>query len=113
MESITEQISSWVAPFLAGAIALIVSLWIRDFASRFVKAIAFKFSGQFSEGDEVILDGERTIIVKIGFTYTVFGIYRTGKNSTKISHYWRYVPNERIPWLHIEKIVTDYTEEEK
>lgn len=107
MDTFTNQISEWITPFVSGAIALIISLWIKDTGSRIVKGLAFKYSGQFKEGDEVILDGERALIVKIGFTQSVFGIYRTAKGSNHINHYWRYVPNERIPYLHLEKIVSD------
>ena len=102
-----EQFANLLAPFVSGMIALVVSLWIKDTAGRIAKGLAFKFNGQFKEGDEVVLDGERALIVRIGMTQTVFGIYRTNKNSTKINHYWRYVPNERIPYLHLEKIVSD------
>lgn len=108
--SIENQIAEFIGPFMTGAIALIVSLWLKDSAGKIVKGLSFKYLGQFKEGDEVILDGERALIVKIGFSITVFGIYRTNSNSTKINHYWRYVPNERIPFLHIEKIVSDNEE---
>lgn len=103
----SEQLADLIAPFLSGAIALIISLWLKDTAGKIVKGLAFKYSREFNEGDEVIIDGERALIVKIGFSQTVFGIYRTAKNSNKINHYWRYVPNDRIPFLHIEKIVAD------
>jgi small-conductance mechanosensitive channel len=102
-----ERIAEFIGPFVSGAVALIVSLWLKDSAGRIVKGFSFKFNGQFKEGDEVVLDGERALIVKIGLSQTVFGIYRTTKESNNISHYWRYVPNERIPYLHIEKIVSD------
>lgn len=102
-----QQIAEWITPFVSGAVALIVSLWLKDSAGRIAKGLSFKFSRQFNEGDEVVLDGERALIVKIGFFHTVFGMYKSGMNSTKISHYWRFVPNERISYLKIEKIVSD------
>jgi hypothetical protein len=62
----------------------------------------------FQEGDKVILDGERALIVKIGLTQTVFGI--TKSNGEWDGDYvWRYVPNERIPYLKLEKVVFDNT----
>lgn len=102
-----DRIAEFITPFLSGAVALIISLWLKDTAGKIVKGLSFKYSGQFNEGEEVIIDGERALIVKIGFSQTVFGIYRTTKNSNRINHYWRYVPNDRIPYLHIEKIVAD------
>ena len=103
-----EQITEWITPFVSGAVALIVSLWLKDTAGRIARGLAFKVSGDFAEGDKVILDGEPAIIVKIGFSRTVFGIYRTDRGTTEIKHYWRYVPNERIPYLHIERVIKEY-----
>jgi len=108
-----DKIAESITPFISGAVAIIITLWLRDTAGRVIKGLSFKFSRQFNEGDEVILDGERALIVKIGFATTVFGIYRTNENSTKINHYWRYVPNERIPFLHLEKIVAGNEDIEK
>jgi hypothetical protein len=103
-----DHINEWITPFVSGAVALILSLWIKDTAGRIVRGMAFKFSSDFAEGDKVILDGEEAIVVKIGFSRTVFGIYRTERGSTEITHYWRYVPNERIPYLHIERVINDH-----
>ena len=59
----------------------------------------FKMNRAFNEGDSVIIDGADAVIVRIGLTETVFGIY--GEKG----YTWRYVPNERIPFLKLEKIV--------
>ena len=65
-------------------------------------------NSQFKEGDKVILDGERALIVKIGLTTTVFGIEKfTGE--FRGDYVWRYVPNERIDTLKLEKVVFDHT----
>ena len=56
-------------------------------------------SKSFNEGDSVILDGNDALIVKIGLSETVFGVY--GERG----YTWRYVPNERIPMLKLEKVI--------
>ena len=65
----------------------------------------------FNEGDKVLLDGVDSVIVKIGLTTTVFGLY--GEKG----YTWRYVPNERIPTLKLEKIINPHlhpdTDEER
>jgi hypothetical protein len=48
---------------------------------------------------KVILDGKDAIIVKIGATETVFGVY------SDRGYTWRYVPNERISSLKLEKVI--------
>ena len=47
----------------------------------------------------ILLEGEQALIVKIGLRETVFGTY--GSNG----YTWRYVPNERIQFLKLEKII--------
>ena len=72
------------------------------------KGSAFSFNKQLKEGDHVLLDGERALIVKIGLTQTVFGI--TKSNGEFDGDYvWRYVPNVRIDFLKLEKIIFDRT----
>ena len=36
----------------------------KDFASNFMQGLKFRFNPAFNEGDEVLLDGEQSIIVK-------------------------------------------------
>ena len=65
----------------------------------------------FNEGDKVLLDGCEATILKIGMRQTVFGIYSTR------GYVWRYVPNERILTLKLEKVIDSElhkdTDEEK
>ena len=61
--------------------------------------MAFKMDKAFNEGDSVIFEGQDSVIVKIGLTTTVFGLY--GERG----YTWRYVPNERISSLKLEKVI--------
>ena len=65
----------------------------------------------FNEGDKVLLDGCEATILKIGMRQTVFGIYSAR------GYVWRYVPNERILYLKLEKVIDSElhkdTDEEK
>tara|TARA_Y100000385_G_C12846823_1_gene531300 strand:- start:434 stop:799 length:366 start_codon:yes stop_codon:yes gene_type:complete len=97
-------------PFIAALFALVVTLMFKDYATKIAKGMAFKMNPAFKEGDKVILDGERALIVKIGNTETVFGIHKSS-GEFKGDYIWRYVPNERIPALKIEKIIFDATPE--
>ena len=82
---------------------VVITLWFKDFAGKFAKGLAFSMNKQFQEGDKVILDGERALIVKIGITQTVFGVTKTSGEFDG-DYVWRYVPNERIPFLKLEKV---------
>ena len=76
-----------------------MGLALKDWATGFVKGALFRLKSSFKEGDKVILDGDQAMIVKIGLTETVFGVYSND------GYTWRYVPNERIPMLKLSKIV--------
>ena len=90
-----------ITPGLTVLIALVFTMWFKDLATKMAKGLAFKMNRAFNEGDSVIIDGADAVIVRIGMTETVFGIYGD-KGYT-----WRYVPNERIPFLKLEKIVNN------
>ena len=105
---LTNQLSELITPFIVALLMLVISLWFKDFATKIAKGLSFSMNKSFQEGDKVILDGERALIVKVGLTQTVFGI--TKSNGEWDGDYvWRYVPNERIPFLKLEKVVFDNT----
>ena len=93
------EITEYLMPFISALLILVITLWFKDFATKIAKGMAFKMNASFNEGDAVILDGNEAIIVKIGLTETVFGTY--GERG----YTWRYVPNERIPMLKLEKVI--------
>ena len=102
------QITDIILPYVGMVLIVIFGFMLKDYATKMSKGIAFSLNKQFQEGDHVLLDGERALIVKIGFTQTVFGV--TKSNGEFDGDYvWRYVPNERIDYLKLEKIIFDQT----
>jgi preprotein translocase subunit YajC len=104
----TDEIQELITPFLSAIVVLIFSLWFKDLATKIAKGIMFKIHSSFKEGDKVIIDGEHAVIVKIGMSYTVFAIYKTNISSSEVDVLWRYVSNERIAWLKIEKVINEH-----
>ena len=102
------EITELLLPYIGMVMIVIFGFMLKDFATKMSKGIAFSMNKQFQEGDHVLIDGERALIVKIGFTQTVFGV--TKSNGEFDGDYvWRYVPNERIDYLKLEKIIFDHT----
>ena len=93
----TLKITTFLIPWITILLSLIVALWLKDFALKFMQGLKFRLDPAFREGDHVYLDGQFANIVKIGLSTTVFGIIN-GRG-----YVWRYVPNERIPFLKLEK----------
>jgi len=93
------EITNLLMPFISALLLLVITLWFKDFATGIAKGLKFKMNKSFNEGDTVILDGNDALIVKVGLSETVFGVY-SDKGYT-----WRYVPNERIPTLKLEKVI--------
>ena len=89
LNTLTMDLSNMILPWIAVLISLVVAIWFKE----------FKFAPAFNEGDECLLDGELAMIVKIGARQTVFGVY------SDRGYTWRYVPNERIPYLKLEKVI--------
>lgn len=99
IDSMSSQLTEFLLPFIGALLIAVVAMMLKDLAIKIAKGWAFKVNPAFNEGDSVVLDGESAIIVKIGLTETVFGVY------AKHGYTWRYVPNERIPFLKLEKII--------
>jgi len=93
------EVTNLLMPFISALLLLVITLWFKDFATKIAKGMMFKMNRAFNEGDKVLLDGSESVIVKIGMTETVFGVY------SDRGYTWRYVPNERIPTLKLEKVI--------
>ena len=99
MEQLGLELTDILMPWITVLVSLIVAVWLKDYATSLAKGLKFKMNPAFNEGDEVLLDGELAMIVKIGTRETVFGVY------SERGYTWRYVPNERIPYLKLEKVI--------
>ena len=102
------EITEFILPYIGMVLIVVFGFMIKDFATKMSKGIAFSMNKQFQEGDHVLIDGERALIVKIGLTQTVFGVTKSG-GDFDTDYVWRYVPNERIDFLKLEKIIFDHT----
>ncbi len=99
MEQLGLDLTDMMMPWITVLMSLIVAVWLKDYATGLAKGLKFKLNPAFNEGDEVLLDGELAMIVKIGTRETVFGVY------SDRGYTWRYVPNERIPYVKLEKVI--------
>ena len=102
------EITTLLLPYIGMVMIVIFGFMLKDYATKWAKGIAFSLNKQFQEGDHVLIDGERALIVKIGLTQTVFGVTKAG-GELDGDYVWRYVPNERIDFLKLEKIIFDHT----
>ena len=93
------HLTDLVVPWLAILISIAAVFWFKEFAQNLVAGMSFKWGGNFREGDQVILDGHDAMIIKIGMKETVFGRY------TENGYTWQYVPNEKLEFHKLEKIV--------
>ena len=111
LESQTVQLTNFLLPWIGILISAIVAIMFKDWATSLAKGLQFKWNPAFNEGDTIILDGQEGMIVKIGARETVFSVYSDN------GLIWRYVPNERIAFLKLEKVMNPNlhldTEEEK
>ena len=96
------KLSNLFMPIIMASLTYMITIWFKDFLSRIAKGWLFKMNDQFNEGDKVILDNEYAIIVKMGVTHTVFSIVKSNGDYT-----WRYVPNETVHTVKLEKIVKE------
>ena len=99
LESQTVQLTNFLLPWIGILISAIIAIMFKDWATSLAKGIKFKLSNAFNPGDVVLLDGEEAVIITIGVTKTVF------EKVNDRGIVWRYVPNERLAFLKLEKVV--------
>ena len=99
LETQTAQLTEFILPWVGILISLIIAVWVKDIATGLAKGLKFQMNKAFNEGDKVLLEGNEAVIIKIGMYETVFGVY------SEKGYIWRYVPNERIVMLKLEKII--------
>jgi len=82
------KITTFLMPWITILISLIIALMLKEIASSIAKGLKFK-----------------AIIIKVGLTTTVFESIRDE------GLIWRYVPNEKVQSLKLEKVIrTDVRE---
>ena len=101
INSMSIEFVELITPMLVIMLALILTLMVRDFAANFMNGLKFRMHSSFNEGDTCVLDGEKAIIVKIGFYETIIQI-DNGRGTV-----WRYLPNDRIKFYKLEKLVKE------
>jgi len=101
LNELSSNFSEFLTPIIALSIGIVILMVMKTILTDIAKGLRFKFTPTFNEGDMVILDGDEAIIVKIGLLTSVFGI--TKKDGT---YCWRYIPNNRIEYLKLEKIIS-------
>ena len=95
------ELTDLILPWLGIMLSVVVFMWFKDYALQISKGLKFKLDPHFQEGDQVWLEEAQAGIVKIGLSSTVFGIVN-GRG-----YIWRFVPNESIFDMKLEKIVSD------
>ena len=93
------ELNDFYIQFIGFLLTMLLGLAVKDYAVSFIKGLFFRLFSPFDEGDKVLLEDQTAMIVKIGLNQTVFGVYGDE------GYTWRYVPNERIPYLKLEKVV--------
>ena len=71
----SAKLTQFILPWIGILLSLMIAIWVKDFATALAKGLKFKMNKSFQEGQKCILDGKDAIIVKIGTSETVFGVY--------------------------------------
>jgi small-conductance mechanosensitive channel len=103
MNELSLQIADLATPFIVMMLGIIIAFWVKDVAVKIAEGMSFKYFGPFKEGDIVMLDGTKAVIVKIGLLLTVFGY-----DDEDRGYIWRYVPNEKIDNLKLGKVISTH-----
>jgi small-conductance mechanosensitive channel len=85
-----------IGKLFVGWLLVLIGLIIKDTFSNGILGLIFYLNRSYNEGDVVYIDNEKLIIQKIGIRQTVFKV--VGSEGR-----WRYISNQKINYLVIEK----------
>lgn len=86
-----------ISSLLFTAFVFIIGLTMKDLLTSASFGFLFYIDKNFNEGDNVYVDGQLSTIVNISIKRTIFKIHETNR--------WKYVPNSRIRYLNLEKVI--------
>lgn len=98
---IVDALKPEIGTYILLAVGFVASLLLKDIFTTLTYGLMFYFDPSFKEGDFVLLDNERALIIKIGIRKTCFEIEQDGNT------YWRYIPNDKIRYTKLEKIIRE------
>ncbi len=99
LETFVSQPSMALGKYIWLGLAFIFGLLAKDILTTITYGLMFYFDRSFDEGDEVFLDDQRALIIKIGIRKTCFQIQENSET------HWRYIPNDKIRYAKLEKII--------
>ncbi len=91
--------------WITALITIALGLAVKDLVTTFVSGFLFKINKTFNEGDLVYLEGQVAVIIKIGMRQTVFEM------DDERGHIWRYIYNDRVKYLKLEKVIKEKEKE--
>jgi len=89
-------------------IFVVIAVLVRQPIERILSGLIFYFGKTFNNDDIVYIDGDKARISRIGVFNTYFDILGGKSKAIKV----RVVPNHRILYLKLEKVIR-YSKEEK
>ena len=92
---LSPDIVNWIGILLS----IILALAFREWATSVIKGMKFWLNKDFNHGEKVYLNDEPAVIISKGIRSTIF------QTKDGDEYLWRYVPNERIPTLKLEKVI--------
>ena len=93
------QLTDYLVPWISILISIIVAMWFKDFAVNLVSGMRFYLTSSFNQGDRVYVDGIEARIISTGARMTIFEVSHDDELT------WRYVPNHRMDFIKLEKIL--------
>lgn len=92
---LSPDIVNWISILLS----IILALAVREWATSIIKGLKFWLNRDFIHGEKVYLDNEPAVIISKGIRSTIF------QTKDGDEYLWRYVPNEKISSLKLEKVI--------
>tara|TARA_Y100001970_G_scaffold257205_1_gene335664 strand:+ start:26692 stop:27045 length:354 start_codon:yes stop_codon:yes gene_type:complete len=102
LNQISFDIATLATPLIGISIAMLFGFALKDFINNTIYGIKFICAKHWDAGQEVILEGKKARIIKVGFYETVFQV--ECPNGRVL---WRYIANTNLVNLDISRVIRE------
>ena len=102
LNKISFDIAELATPLIGISIAMLLGFALKDLITNTIYGVKFICSEHWSPGQEVILEGKKARIIKVGFYETVFQV--ECPNGAVL---WRYIANTNLINLDISRVIRE------
>lgn len=102
INKISLDLATLATPLIGISVAMLLGFALKDLITNTIYGVKFICAEHWAAGQEVILEGKRARIIKVGFYETVFQV-----ECPDGAVLWRYISNTNLANIDIARVIRE------